>query len=775
MSRALFGVRVERREDLPLLTGQGSYTDDLKRPGMLHAAVLRSPHAHAKIRSIAVSAARALAGVAAVFTHADLGAAGKEIPLLQPNPLLVARTQLLLAHDEVRYVGEPVAFVVGDDRYVTEDALELIEVAYEPLAVAADAEGALEDGAPLVYPEIANNLASRFTLGFGAATELFARADLVLRQRFKTHRGAGQAMECRAVLAEYDRRANRITMWSATQAPHLIGRLASQMLGMEEWQLRVIAPHDVGGGFGPKAIFYPEEGLVPFAARALGRPVKWTEDRHEHFLSTNQERDQYHDAEMALTREGKVLGFRDTVVFDTGAYVPWGIVEPWITATTIPGPYKLSAFQVDMQVVYTHKVPVTPVRGAGRPQAVFVMERMMDLAARELQLDPAEIRQRNFIQPEEMPYPMGLVYRDGAQGTYDSGDYPACLRKAQDLIGYDQFRREQSRARFEGRYIGVGIGAYVEGTGLGPYEGAIVQIESSGKVLVTTGATPQGQGHVTTMAQIAAHELGINVDDITVITGDTGAIPFGIGTFASRIAVNAGNSIALAAREVREKALTIAANLLEANKDDLELAQGSVFVRGAPARSISLGVLALTAAGARPGYALPPGVQPGLQATHYFSPSQAAYASGAHVITVEVDVRTGDVKILDYAVAHDCGRMINPMIVEGQVQGGVAHGIGNSFYEELIYDNNGQLLTASFMDYLLPTAKEVPTAKIAHMEVVCPLNPLGVKGVGEGGTIPSAAAFAGAVEDALAPFNVTVKEVPLSPEKVRKLLREAGR
>ena len=775
MSRALFGVRVERREDLPLLTGQGSYTDDLKRPGMLHAAVLRSPHAHAKIRSIAVSAARALAGVAAVFTHADLGAAGKEIPLLQPNPLLVARTQLLLAHDEVRYVGEPVAFVVGDDRYVTEDALELIEVAYEPLAVAADAEGALEDGAPLVYPEIANNLASRFTLGFGAATELFARADLVLRQRFKTHRGAGQAMECRAVLAEYDRRANRITMWSATQAPHLIGRLASQMLGMEEWQLRVIAPHDVGGGFGPKAIFYPEEGLVPFAARALGRPVKWTEDRHEHFLSTNQERDQYHDAEMALTREGKVLGFRDTVVFDTGAYVPWGIVEPWITATTIPGPYKLSAFQVDMQVVYTHKVPVTPVRGAGRPQAVFVMERMMDLAARELQLDPAEIRQRNFIQPEEMPYPMGLVYRDGAQVTYDSGDYPACLRKAQDLIGYDQFRREQSRARFEGRYIGVGIGAYVEGTGLGPYEGAIVQIESSGKVLVTTGATPQGQGHVTTMAQIAAHELGINVDDVTVITGDTGAIPFGIGTFASRVAVNAGNSIALAAREVREKALTIAANLLEANKDDLELAQGSVFVRGAPARSISLGVLALTAAGARPGYTLPSGVQPGLQATHYFSPSQAAYASGAHVITVEVDVRTGDVKILDYAVAHDCGRMINPMIVEGQVQGGVAHGIGNSFYEELIYDNNGQLLTASFMDYLLPTAKEVPTAKIAHMEVVCPLNPLGVKGVGEGGTIPSAAAFAGAVEDALAPFNVTVKEVPLSPEKVRKLLREAGR
>lgn len=775
MSRALFGTRVERREDLPLLTGQGCFTDDLKRPGMLHAAVLRSPHAHAKIRSIDVSAARGLAGIVAVFTHADLGAAGKEIPLLQPNPLLVARTQLLLAHDEVRYVGEPVAFVVGDDRYVTEDALELIEVAYEPLAVAADAKDALEDGAPLVYSEIANNLASRFTLGFGDVTDLFARADLVLRQRFKMHRGAGQAMEGRVVLAEYDRRANGITMWSATQAPHLVGRLASEMLGMEQRQVRVIAPHDVGGGFGPKAIFYPEEGLVPFAARALGRPVKWTEDRREHFLSTNQERDMYHDAEIALTREGKILGFRDTVVFDTGAYVPWGIVDPWISATTIPGPYKLPAFQVNMQVVYTHKVPVTPVRGAGRPQAVFVMERMMDLAARELQLDPAEIRQRNFIQPEEMPYAMGLVYRDGAQVIYDSGDYPACLRKSQDLIGYDRFRREQAKARVEGRYIGVGIGVYVEGTGLGPYEGAIVQIESSGKVLVTTGATPQGQGHVTTMAQIAAHELGINVDDVTVVTGDTGAIPFGVGTFASRIAVNAGNSIALASREVREKALEIAANLLEANKDDLELAQGSVFVRGAPARSISLGALALTAAGARPGYTLPPGVQPGLLATNYFSPSQAAYASGAHVITVEVEVRTGDVKILDYAVAHDCGRMINPMIVEGQIQGGVAHGIGNSFYEELIYDNNGQLLTASFMDYLMPTAKEVPTAKIAHMEVVCPLNPLGVKGAGEGGTIPSAAAFAGAVEDALAPFNVTVKEVPLSPEKVRKLLREAGR
>jgi CO/xanthine dehydrogenase Mo-binding subunit len=427
-----------------------------------------------------------------------------------------------------------------------------------------------------------------------------------------------------------------------------------------------------------------------------------------------------------------------------------------------------------MQVVYTHKVPVTPVRGAGRPQAVFAIERMLDLAARELHLDPSEIRRRNFIQPEEMPFPMGLVYRDGAPVTYDSGDYPACLSKAQELIGYDAFRREQSEARREGRYLGVGVAVYVEGTGLGPYEGAIVQVEPSGKVLVTTGATPQGQGHVTTMAQVAAHELGINVDDVSVITGDTGAIPFGIGTFASRIAVNAGNSIAMAAREVREKALAIAANLLEANQDDLELEDGNIFARGAPAKFVSLGTLALTAAGARPGYTLPPGVQPGLQATHYFSPSQAAYASGAHAITVAVDVRTGDVKILNYAVAHDCGRVINPMIVDGQVQGGVAHGIGNCFYEELIYDDNGQLLNASFMDYLLPTAREVPTAKVAHVEVVCPLNPLGVKGAGEGGTIPSAAAFAAAVEDALAPFGVTVTEVPLSPEKVRRLLRQAG-
>jgi carbon-monoxide dehydrogenase large subunit len=736
--------------------------------------VLRSPHAHAKIRSIDVAAARALPGVAAVLIHDDLGSAGREVPLLQPNPVLTARMPTLLAREEVRYVGEPVAFVVADDRYRAEDALDLIEVVYEPLAVVSDAEAALEDHAPQVYPDVANNVASRFTLGFGDIGAAFEGSDLVLRQRFKAHRGAGQAMECRAILAEYDRRANRFTLWSATQAPHLIGRIASQMLGMDEWQVRVIAPHDVGGGFGPKAIFYPEEGLVPFAARMLGRPVKWTEDRREHFLSTNQERDQYHDAEIALSPDGKILGFRDSVIFDTGAYVPWGIVEPWITATTIPGPYKVPAFQVNMQVVYTHKVPVTPVRGAGRPQAVFAMERMMDLAARELHLDPAEIRRRNFIQPEEMPFPMGLVYRDGAPVTYDSGDYPACLSKAQELIGYDAFRLKQSEARREGRYLGVGIAAYVEGTGLGPYEGAIVQVESSGKVLVTTGATPQGQGHVTTMAQIAAHELAINVDDVSVVTGDTGAIPFGIGTFASRIAVNAGNSIAMAARAVREKALAIAANLLEANKDDLELADGNVFARGAPAKFVSLGTLALTAAGARPGYTLPPGVQPGLQATHYFSPTQAAYASGAHAITVAVDARTGDVKILDYAVAHDCGRVINPLIVDGQVQGGVAHGIGNCFYEELIYDENGQLLNASFMDYLLPTAKEVPTAKVAHVEVVCPLNPLGVKGAGEGGTIPSAAAFAAAVEDALRPFGVTVTEVPLSPEKVRKLLREAG-
>jgi carbon-monoxide dehydrogenase large subunit len=775
MSQALFGARIERREDVPLLTGQGSYTDDLKLLGTLHAAVLRSPHAHARIRSIHVARARESSGVAAVFTHADLGASGKEIPLLQPNPALVPRTQRLLAKGVVRYVGEPVAFVVAEDRYMAEDALELIDVDYEPLPVVSDTEAALKNGAPLVYPDIAHNLASSFTLGFGDIATVFERADIVLRQRFKTHRGGGQSMECRAVLAEYDRRGLRATIWSATQAPHLVARLASQMLELEEWQVRVIAPHDVGGGFGPKAIFYPEEGLVPFAARALGRPVKWTEDRREHFLATNQERDQYHEAEMALTRDGIVLGFRDTVIFDTGAYVPWGIIEPWITATTIPGPYKLSAFQVSMQVIYTHKVPVSPVRGAGRPQAVFAMERMMDLAARELGLDPAEIRQQNFILPEEMPYAMGLVYRDGAPVTYDSGDYPRCLRKAQELAGYEAFRRQQARACKEGRYLGIGIGVYVEGTGLGPYEGAIVQIEPSGKVLVTTGATPQGQGHVTTMAQIAAQELAINIEDITVITGDTGAIPFGIGTFASRIAVNAGNSIAMAAREVREKALAMAANLLEANKDDLEFSGGSVFVRGAPTRSVTLGTLAITAAGARPGYALPPGVQPGLQATHYFSPSQAAYASGAHVVTVEVDVQTGDVKILDYAVAHDCGRVINPLIVDGQVQGGIAHGIGNCFYEELIYDEDGQLLTASFMDYLLPTAAEVPTAKIAHVEVVCPLNPLGVKGAGEGGTIPSAAAFASAVEDALEPFNVTVTEVPLSPEKLRKLLRGAGR
>ncbi|MBI2087409.1 MAG: xanthine dehydrogenase family protein [Deltaproteobacteria bacterium] len=775
MSRAVFGVRVERREDLPLLKGQGSYTDDLKLAGMLHTAVLRSPHARARIRSIDVSAARALPGVAAVFTHAELGVSGKEIPLLQPNPALVPRTQLLLAKDEVRYAGEPVALVVADDRYTAEDAMDLIRVEYEPLPVVSDVLAAIEDGTPLVYPEIANNLASCFTLGFGDIEAAFATSDVVLKQRFKAHRGGGHAMECRAVLAEYDRRANRITMWSATQAPHLVARLASQMLGMGEWQIRVIAPPDVGGGFGPKAIFYPEEGLIPFAARVLGRPVKWTEDRREHFLATNQERDQYHDAEIALSRDGRILGFRDTVTFDTGAYVPWGIIEPWITATTIPGPYKLPAFQVNMRVVYTNKVPVTPVRGAGRPQAVFAMERMMDLAARELRLDPAEIRRRNLIQPEEMPYKMGLVYRDGAAVTYDSGDYPACLRKAQQMVGYEAFREEQSRMRQEGRYIGVGIGLYVEGTGLGPYEGAIIKIDSSGKVLLTTGATPQGQGHATTMAQIAAHELGVDVDDVTVITGDTGAIPFGIGTFASRIAVNAGNSVLMAAREVREKALAIAASLLEADKDDLEMANGVVFVRGVPNKSISLGNLAVTAAGARPGYTLPPGVQPGLQATHYFSPSQAAYSSGAHVVTVEVDVRTGDVKILDYAVAHDCGRVINPMIVDGQVQGGVAHGIGNCFYEELVYDDNGQLLTSSFMDYLLPTAKEVPTAKIAHVEVVCPLNPLGVKGVGEGGTIPCAAAFGGAVEDALAPFGVTVTEVPLSPEKVRKLLRQAGR
>jgi carbon-monoxide dehydrogenase large subunit len=534
----------------------------------------------------------------------------------------------------------------------------------------------------------------------------------------------------------------------------------------------MIAP-DVGGGFGPKAIFYPEEAVIPAASLKLGRPVKWIEDRREHFLCATQERDQYWDVAIAVDAEGKILGLRGRMLHDSGAFVPWGVIMPYIAAATVPGPYIVPAYQLDTTVVLTNKVPTTPVRGAGRPQAVFAMERLLDRVARELGLDRAELRRRNFIQPDQMPYEVGLIFRDGKPLIYDSGDYPKGQDTALAQAEYETFHERQRAALDQGRFVGLGLGNYVEGTGLGPFEGVTVRVMPSGKIAVATGATNQGQGTRTTLSQIVAEEVGCRLEDIIMTVGDTGAIAQGVGAFASRQAVNAGCSALLAGQSVRAQLIALAARTLGVKEADIDLENGQAIANTGNKPIIGFGELARLAQGI-PGVSLPVGQAAGLEHTAYYTPSQAAYCSGTHVAEVEVDAMTGGVKILRYTDAHDSGRVINPMIVDGQVQGGVAHGIGNALLEWMQYDENAQPLTTSFADYLLPMATDVPTCDIAHVETVNPLNPLGVKGAGEGGTIPAAAAIIAAIEDALSPFNVHFVETPLTPERIVAALRVAG-
>jgi CO/xanthine dehydrogenase Mo-binding subunit len=546
------------------------------------------------------------------------------------------------------------------------------------------------------------------------------------------------------------------------------------MLGLRESQVRVVAPF-IGGGFGPKIMmFYPDELLIPWAAMRLGRPVKWIEDRQENFYATTQERLQLHDAELAVTRDGKILGVRDTFLHDTGAYDPYGLTIPINTQCTLLGPYEVPNYESEFTVVFTNRPIVTPVRGAGRQHGVFVMERLLDFAARELGIDVVEIRRRNYIPPDKFPYDHGILFQDSAPLTYDSGNYEPVLQEAADRIGFTEFRRTgRAAAHAEGKRLGLGIVSYIEGTGIGPYEGARVTVEPSGSIRVATGVGTQGQGHFTTFAQIVADALGVHPEQVDVSTGDTRSFGWGTGTFASRGIVVAGTACHEAALLVRAKALKLAAEMLEAAEGDLQLADGRISVRGSPGHAVSLAQLAVAANPLRG--AVKPGTEPGLEATAYFGPARGNAANGVHAMIVEVDPDTMLVKILRYVVVHDAGKVIHPVIVEGQIQGGVAHGIGNSFYEQLVWDDNGQLLNASLMDYLLPTALDVPTVEITHRETPSPLNPLGVKGVGEAGAIPTGAAFAQAVEDALAGTGVEILEIPLSPSRLFALVQEAER
>jgi carbon-monoxide dehydrogenase large subunit len=710
-------------------------------------------------------------GVHAVLSFADLPESVRRqtLPLLVPHPSLRApQMPYALAKDEVCYAGEPVACVVADDRYLAEDAADRVEVEYEPLPAVDDCRAAIEPNAPLAHAEAESNVAARFPVRVGEADRAFAGAAHVFRERIYQHRGGPFFIECRGAVARYEKPTDAYTLFVASQGPHRLKRCLLDMFDLGDHQVRVVTP-DVGGGFGPKGSFYPEYVNIIVAARLLDRPVKWIEDRRENFLATHQERDQYWDMEIAVDRAAKILGVRGTLIHETGAYVPWGIVLPWITATTVPGPYVIPHFKLDVVCAYTNKIQTTPVRGAGRPEAVVAMERLMDRVANELGLDPAEVRRRNFIQPEQMPYNVGIVFRDGRPVTYDSGDYPACQAAALATSDYDGFARRQAEARSQGRYLGIGLANAVEATGLGPYESATVRISTNGKIVVYTGATPQGQSHKTTLAQIAAEKFGVEVDAVTVVTGDTAAVSLGIGTFAARTAANAGPSVHLAALEVAAKAKQLAAGMMECLEDDLELAEGYVRLKSAPDVQKSLRELAVRAVG-MPGFSMAGGLPPGLEHTAHFTPAQSAYANGTHVAEVEVDIETGAVRILRYTVAHDCGRVINPMVVDGQVIGGVAHGIGNALYERLLFDENAQPLTGTLADYLMPLATDVPRIDLVHLETPSPLNPLGVKGAGEGGTIPAIAAILSAVESALAPFGVRIAEAPLAPQRIVELL-----
>jgi aerobic carbon-monoxide dehydrogenase large subunit len=780
MTTRFFGAPVKRNEDRKLLTGQALFIDDVELPDMLHAAFLRSAVAHARIRRIDTTAALKRPGVVAVYTAEDLGAYWQPGPLLVPPPPIPGitfnvRTQVPLAKEKVRYAGEPLAVVVAESRYIAEDALDDILVDTEALPAIVDLEAAAKAGVACVHDDLPSNVASHVRQTKGNYRNAAAKADLVLKRRFRYEHGISSPIETRGVVAQWNARGQQMTIWDTTQAPVFVRNGLAAILGLSERQVRVIAPF-IGGGFGPKImIFYPEEVTLPWISMRLNRPVKWIEDRLEHFVATTHERGQIHDAEIALSRDGRVLGVKDVFLHDTGAYNPYGLTVPINSQCTMLGPYVIPTYDSTFTSVFTNLPIVTPYRGAGRQHGVFVIERLLDLAARELGIDLAEIRRRNLIPANAFPFNNEIIYQDFQPLQYDSGDYGPVLDKALAAIGYDKFiGEEQPALRAAGRCVGVGVACYVEGTGVGPYEGAKVQVQSNGRVSLVTGIGTQGQGHFTSFAQIAADQLGVDVTEVDVITGDTDQFYWGAGTFASRGAVVAGNAVSEAAQVVRKKALKLAGELFECSEDDLVIAGGKVSIAGIPEKFLTLSALAQRANPMRG--AVKPGTEPGLESTQYFGPASGTTANGVHAMIVEVDAETFELRILKYVVVYDCGTVINPMILSGQIHGGVAQGIGNAFYEKLAFDDQGQLLNASLADYLLPTALEIPRMEVGHTTTPSPLNPLGIKGAGEAGAIPVGPLFAQAIENALdlPRKRIELLEIPLSPSKLYELIGKDG-
>jgi carbon-monoxide dehydrogenase large subunit len=759
---SVFGSSGPRVEDRRLLLGEGEYVDDVRVPGALRVAVVRSTYAHARIRGIDVSAVVGMRGVVAVETAATLGALNGPFPhptwfpparALQERIKPTLRPELirLLAEDKVRYVGEPVVAVVATDRYLAEDALGQVIVDYEPLSVVVDPEASLSPGATLINDDWGDNLAAHFVIRAGEPERAFASAERVVRRRIAMPRSTPTPIENRGAVALPDRRSGGITVWSASQQPHWLRDALERILKLRGGRVRVIAP-DVGGGFGIKSMVYPEELLVPTLALRYRRPVRWTDTRRENFVSATHARDQIHDIEIAVRADGAITGLRDRYLVDAGASNVECLVCPYNTAAHLPGPYR---------------TPNAAARGAGRPEAVFAMEGILDAAADELGLDRVEIRRRNILRADEMPHDHGILYRDGVPLVLDGGDYSGGLEDALVALDFEALREEQARLREAGRYLGIGVAGYIEGTGVGPYESARIRVDPSGQVVVAVGPPSQGQSHETTFAQICASGLGVPMDDVRVVQGDTAVLPWGGGTIASRTAVVVGNAVGIAARGLRDKALRAAADLLEVSPDDLRLEDGRISVAGSPEVSMTLGQLAARVA---PGIGRLGQIGPGLEEHAGFQPPTVTFANGVHACALEVDVETGQISIRRYVVSHDCGRLINPRVVEGQILGGIAQGLGAALFEELVYDEMGQLVNGSLADYGMPRSTDMPPIVILHRATPSERNPLGIKGVGEAGAIPVAAVIVSAVGDALRPLGVDIATCPLTPARVLEQL-----
>ena len=776
MATSLVGSRIKRREDPRLIMGRGTYVDDIQLPRMTYAAILRSPYAHARIRSINVDKAKALPGVVAVMTGADLQ--GKNVPCGWTLPDIKVAPHPALAVGKVRYTGDAIAVVVAEERYIAKDALDLIEIDFEPLPVVVDAEQAIQPGAPQLHDEVPNNTTFVWKVGGGDIDKAFREAEVVVKERIVNQRLIPNAIEPRGMVAQYTPGSGDLTLWTATQIPHLVRLLLSMVIGIPEHKVRVIAP-EVGGGFGSKLYLYPEEVIVATLAKTTGRPVKWIEERRENYVATTHGRDQVQYVEVAAKRDGTITGLRVKSIANMGAYLSTFApgIPTILFGLMLAGNYRIPNIACEVTGVHTNTTLVDAYRGAGRPEATYLVERAVDLTARELGMDPAEIRRRNFVPANAFPHTTATGV------TYDSGNYQPTLDKALEIAGYQQLRQEQERLRQEGKYLGIGVTTYVEicgmapsqvlgavGAGAGGWESATVRVHPTGKVTVFSGASSHGQGHETAFAQIVGDGLGIPFEDVEVVHGDTAQVQFGIGTFGSRSAAVGGMAAVMSVNKVEEKAKKIAAFLLEAAEADLVFEGGKFFVKGTPGRDVSIQQVAFAA---YVPHKYPTGLEPGLEATSFYDPSNFTWPFGTHVAVVEVDPETGVIKLRRYVAVDDCGRVINPLLVDGQIHGGLAQGIAQALYEEAVYDENGQLVSGSLMDYAVPKADDLVNFELDRTETPSPVNALGVKGIGEAGTIASSAAIVNAVVDALAPLGVKHLDMPLKPERVWQAIQQA--